>query len=136
LVTVKAVGQEAPPNAAAGDFAGGAKVFSLGAVEAVKQANGSSRKAVFDGRLATGEFVSAHESWAPAGTAAPAPHVIRHSEVIVVIEGAMELWHDGRVDKAVAGDVIYVAYGTNHAVRNVGDSVARFLVFQMGGDRK
>jgi len=133
-----AVGQEvgAEPHAAGGDFVGGAKVFGLAAVPEVKQANGSSRKMVFDGRLATGESVSAHESWAPAGTPAAPAHVIKHSEFIVVVEGTMEFGHDGKVDRAVAGDVIYVAYGTNHSVKNVGDGVARYLVFQMGGDTK
>ena len=126
----------AAPALAAGDFAGGAKVFEVGKVAEAKQANGAARKSVFDGRLATGEFVSAHESWAPEGTPASPTHVIKHSEMIVVLEGTMELLHDGRVDKAVAGDVIYVAYGTNHAVKNAGAGVARYMVFQMGGDTK
>jgi mannose-6-phosphate isomerase-like protein (cupin superfamily) len=133
-----AEGQDAAmvPHAAAGDLAGGAKVFALGGVAATKNANGSERKNVFDGALATGEAVSLHESWAPAGTPAAPAHTIKHSEFIVVIEGTMEFWHDGKTDRATAGDVIYVAYGTNHQVKNVGDVTARYMVFQMGGDTK
>jgi len=120
---------------AGGDFAGGAKVFQMGGVTAVKNANGSQRKMVLDGKLATGEVMSMHESWTLEGTPAAA-HRITHSEIVVVMEGALDFEHDGTVDKAVAGDVIYVAYGTNHAVRNVGPGPARYMVLQIGGDTK
>jgi quercetin dioxygenase-like cupin family protein len=126
----------AATDLAAGDLAGGAKVFAMGSIADVKQANGAERKKVFDGRLATGGAISAHESAAPAGTPAAAAHKIAHSEFIVVMEGTMEFFHDGKTDRANAGDVIYVAYGTTHQVRNAGDGVARYLVFQMGGDTK
>jgi quercetin dioxygenase-like cupin family protein len=123
-------------NLANGDLAGGAKVFAMGEIAETKQANGAGRKMVFDGKLATGEALSAHESAAPAGTPAAPAHKIAHSEFIVVMEGTMEFVHDGKTNIAKTGDVIYVAYGTNHQVRNVGDGEARYLVFQMGGDTK
>jgi len=123
------------PHAAAGDFAGGSKVFALGAVAATRNPNGSERKNVLDGTLATGEVMSMHESWAPAGAAAPG-HVIQHSELIVVIEGTLGFTHDGKMDTAAAGDVIYVAYGTDHQVKNIGTGTARYMVLQMGGDTK
>jgi len=121
---------------ASGDLAGGAKVFAMDSIAETKQANGSARKLVFEGRLATGETISAHESAAPAGTPAAPAHKIAHSEFIVVMEGTMEFVHDGKTDRAKAGDVIYVAYGTNHQVRNAGEGEARYLVFQMGGDTR
>jgi len=137
-----AVGQEAAvephtvePHAAAGDFAGGSKVFALAGEAATKNANGSERKSVFDGTLATGEVMSMHESWSPVGAAAAA-HVIKHSELIVVIEGTIGFEHDGKVDTASAGDVVYVAYGTNHSIKNAGTVTARYMVLQMGGDTK
>jgi len=123
-------------NLESGDLAGGSKVFAMGAIAETRQANGSARKMVFDGRLVTGESISSHESAAPAGTPASPAHKIAHSEFIVVMEGTMEFVHDGKSDRAVAGDVIYVAYGTNHQVRNVGNGPARYLVFQIGGDTK
>jgi mannose-6-phosphate isomerase-like protein (cupin superfamily) len=52
------------------------------------------------------------------------------------MEGTMEFVHDGKSDLAKTGDVIYVAYGTNHQVRNAGEGTARYLVFQVGGDTK
>jgi quercetin dioxygenase-like cupin family protein len=128
--------QTSAANQASGDLSGGAKVFTMGAIPDVKQSNGSVRKMVFDGHLATGEAISAHLSAAPAGTPAAPAHKIAHSEFIVVMEGTMEFVYDGKTDIANAGDVIYVAYGTNHQVKNVGAGMARYLVFQMGGDTK
>jgi quercetin dioxygenase-like cupin family protein len=125
----------AAPMAAAGDFAGGSKVFLMGAVAATKNANGSERKSVLDGKLATGEVISMHESWEPAGVAVTL-HKISHSEVLVVLEGTMAFEHDGRVDKAEAGDVVYVANGTTHAVKNGGTGTLRFMVLAVGGDVK
>jgi quercetin dioxygenase-like cupin family protein len=112
---------------------GGSKVF---APALAKAANGSERWAVLDGRFATGEAVAMHESVVPAGTPQTPAHVIKHSELIVVAEGTMSFEHDGVVDQAKAGSVIYVAYGTNHRVWNSGDITARYFVTQVGGDTK
>jgi len=121
---------------AAGSFAGGSKVFALSSLTPAKAANGSQRIVAFDGAMSTGEMLAAHESWTPAGLPPAPTHTIQHSEVIVVLEGALTFVHDGREEPAAAGDVIYVAYGTNHAIRNTGKSTARYMVLQLGGDTK
>jgi len=121
---------------AAGDFASGAKVFALSSITPTKSANGSQRIVAFDGTLATGETLSAHESWAPAGLPPAPTHTITHSELIVVLEGNLTFVHGDKQEPATAGDVIYVAYGTNHAIRNTGATTARYLVLQVGGDTK
>ncbi len=117
---------------AGGDFAGGSKVFKMSSAERTKLPNGGERLNGFMGTLATGEVAGMHESWTPAGTPAPALHRITHSEMIAVFEGELEFEHDGKKERAVAGDVIYVAYGTTHAIRNAGDGTARYMVFQVG----
>jgi mannose-6-phosphate isomerase-like protein (cupin superfamily) len=122
----------AEPHAQAGDFAQGSKVFSLSRVTPTKLPNGGERLSGFMGTLATGETAGMHESWMPAGTPAPALHRIVHSEMIAVLEGELEFEHDGSKELAVAGDVIYVAYGTTHAIRNAGKGTARYMVFQVG----
>jgi mannose-6-phosphate isomerase-like protein (cupin superfamily) len=125
-----------PTDKASGDFAGGSTVFAYSDVVPTKQANGSERINGFHGTVATGEAVSMHESWIPAGTPAVALHVIHHTEVIVVMEGEVELNHDGSISRAKAGDVLYVANGTNHYVKNVGAGTARYMVIQIGGDTR
>lgn len=99
-------------------------------------ANGSESRNFFSGTLATGEAVAVHESVQPAGTKAPALHSIQHSELIVIEEGVVEYHHDGRVERAGPGSILYVKIGTEHFVANVGDSPAKYAVIQIGGDVK
>jgi quercetin dioxygenase-like cupin family protein len=98
--------------------------------------NGSESRRVFSGTLATGEAIGAHETTQPAGTVPPALHKIQHSELIVVEQGTLEFDHDGKAERAGPGSVIYVAFGTTHAIMNVGDGPVRYVVIQIGGDTK
>ena len=97
-------------------------------------ANGSESRNFFSGRLATGESIGVHESVQPAGTVPPALHRIQHSELIVIQEGTVEYHHDGVVERAGAGSILYVKIGTEHFVANVGDGPAKYAVIQIGGD--
>ena len=55
-------------------------------------------------------------------------------------EGELEFQHevDGKVvaERVGPGGVIYVAFGTNHAVKNVGAVPAKYFVMAIGGDAK
>jgi len=113
-----------------------ARVFSFDETTAKTASNGSVGRSVFNGTLATGEAVAVHETMQPAGTAANPAHRIQHSEVIVVEEGTLEFEHDGKAERAAAGSIIYVALGTLHTLRNVGDGPARYVVVQIGGDTR
>jgi quercetin dioxygenase-like cupin family protein len=110
------------------------RVFAYDAMTAKTAPNGAVGRNVFSGSLATGEAVAVHETMQPAGTVPNPAHRIEHSEVIVVEEGVLEFDHDGQSERAATGSVIYVAYGTLHAVKNVGDGPARYVVIQIGGD--
>ena len=63
-------------------------------------------------------------------------HVIQHSEIITVLEGTVAFEHGDAAEKVGPGGVIYVALGTLHTVRNVGDVPARYVVVAIGGDVK
>jgi quercetin dioxygenase-like cupin family protein len=56
--------------------------------------------------------------------------------VIVVQQGTLEFQHDGKAERVGPGGIIYVALGTNHFVKNVGDVAAKYVVIQIGGDAK
>ncbi len=101
-----------------------------------KQANGTERWNGPTGTLNSGEAIAMHESVVPAGTPKVALHKILHSELIVVIEGTLSYQHEDVVETAPAGSVIYVAQGTNHLVWNSGNTQARYMVLQVGGDTK
>lgn len=95
---------------------------------------GAVGRNVFTGTLATGESVGVHETMQPAGTAPNPPHRIQHSEIIVIQQGTVEFDHDGKAERAGAGSILYVAYGTLHTVKNLGPGPAKYVVIQIGGD--
>jgi len=98
--------------------------------------NGAEGRSVFSGTLATGESVGLHETMQPVGTKPNPAHKIEHSEVIVVQQGTLEFQHDGMAERVGPGGIIYVALGTMHAVKNVGDVPAKYVVIQIGGDTR
>lgn len=123
-------------QASADNALAGPRVFDYDQMKVRTMPNGAESRVVFNGTLATGEQVGAHESMQPAGTVPPAPHKIQHSEFIVVEQGTLEFNHDGKQERAGPGSIIYVAFGTNHFVKNVGDGQVKYVVIQVGGDTK
>lgn len=112
------------------------RVFAIDEMTARTAPNGAVGRNVFSGTLATGESVGVHETMQPAGAVPNPAHRIQHSEVIVVEEGTLEFDHDGKAERAAAGSVIYVAFGTLHSVKNIGDGPAKYVVIQIGGDTR
>ncbi len=110
------------------------RVFAYDDMTAKTAPSGVVSRRALTGTLATGEAISAHETLQPAGTAPNPAHRIQHSELILVEEGTLDYTHDGKTERAGAGSIIYVALGTVHSVRNVGDSPAKYVVIQIGGD--
>jgi mannose-6-phosphate isomerase-like protein (cupin superfamily) len=112
------------------------QVFPLDGMTMRKMPNGGESRDVLRGALATGEAVSVHESVLPVGSVPNPQHVIRHSELIMVREGMVEFEHGEKAEKVGAGGVIYVALGTMHTLKNVGDVPAKYFVVAIGGDMK
>ena len=112
------------------------KVFAFDNLPVRKMANGGESRDVVQGAVVTGEIVAIHESVQPAGIPPNPAHKIAHSEFILVQEGTLEFNHDGKTERAGPGSVIYVAYGTMHGIRNIGDGQAKYTVISLGGDVK
>ena len=112
------------------------KVFSPDTMPAITRANGAKSWNILHGVLATGEKIGLHESLQPSGIAPNPPHSIQHSEIIMVQQGTLLFEHDGISDKVGAGGVIFVAPGTMHSAKNVGDGPAKYLVLSIGGDAR
>ena len=129
-----AVAQTTPAKAK--DGLASSKVFRYSEMPVRKLPNGGEMRESAHGVLATGEAVGLHESVQPAGAVPSDLHVIEHTEFVVVIEGTVEFDHDGKTERAGPGDVMYVAFGTRHRMKNVGDRPARYLVMAVGGDVK
>jgi quercetin dioxygenase-like cupin family protein len=109
-------------------------VFDAAALAVTRNPNGSERRDVVSGRLATGEPVHIHSSMQLAGTPPSPAHTIAHSEFILVTEGVLEIAHDGKTERAGPGSVIYVAHGTLHQARNAGAGPVKYTVIAIGGD--
>ena len=112
------------------------RVFPYEEMPVRTMANGGQSRDVVRGVLVTGEAVAVHESMQPAGMVPNVAHAIDHAEIMMVLEGSLEFQHDGRAERVGPGGVIYIARGTVHRVRNVGDGVVRYAVIAMGGDVK
>src|SRR5580658_5655736 len=110
------------------------QVFRIADLPMHKNPNGSESWNVVHGRLPTGEQISLHVSMQPAGTVPNPAHRIEHSEIICLREGALGFQHDGVTEQAAAGDVLFVANGTMHGLRNVGAEPAAYFVLAIGGD--
>jgi mannose-6-phosphate isomerase-like protein (cupin superfamily) len=130
----------APMASAGGGTVGVARAIPFESMPVRTNAAGGESRDVAHGTLATGERVNLHESIQVVGQAPPALHVIQHSEFVCVREGEMEYQHevDGKLvaERAGAGSVFYVAFGTKHAIRNVGSVPAKYFVVAIGGDAK
>jgi mannose-6-phosphate isomerase-like protein (cupin superfamily) len=113
-----------------------ARVYPVAEMPMRKMANGGESRDVLRGMLPTGEWVGVHESMQVVGAVPNPQHKIDHSEIITVIEGTLAFEHDGKSEKVGPGGVIFVAMGTMHTVKNVGDVPAKYVVVQIGGDTK
>src|ERR1700730_16948545 len=131
----KAEAQGPVPPVAAGVLSQ-SRVYPVDQIPVRKIANGGESRDVLRGTLTTGETVGVHESQQPAGMVPNPPHTIQHTEVMVVLEGTLAFEHDGKSEKGGRGGVIFVASGTLHTVRNVGEGTAKYCVVQVGGDTK
>lgn len=110
------------------------RVLRFNDLPARRNPNGSESRDALHGQLPTGEYVAVHESVQPAGVPPNPAHRIEHTELICMREGTVEFLHDGVSERASAGDILFVAKGTMHSVRNVGDGPAAYFVVALGGD--
>jgi len=126
--------------AASGGTLGAARVIAYDQMPAHATGNGGESRTIAHGTLATGESVNLHQSMQVVGATPNPLHVIQHSEFIFVREGTLEFQHEvaGKVltEQVGPGGVIYVAFGTNHTLKNVGTVPAQYFVIAIGGDAK
>lgn len=133
---IVAAAQSVPATTSGAGMLTQAEVFPYDQMTVRRMPNGAESRNIVQGVLKTGEVVSLHESTQPVGSVPNPAHRIEHSEFIVVSEGSVEFEHDGKAERVGPGGVIYVAFGTMHRMRNVGNVPARYVVIAIGGDTK
>ena len=118
------------------DDLGRSRVIRSAEMPVRTMANGGESRDVVRGKLATGEVVGLHGSTQPAGAVPNRPHVIEHTEVLLVQAGTIEIALAGKSQRVTPGDVVLIVKGTLHQVKNVGDEPARYMIVAIGGDVK
>ena len=99
--------------------------------------NGNEQKKArrfFMGETHGGFNLETHETILGVGVETHAPHRHVHEEIIIVVEGTVETWIEGKTEIVEAGSVIY--YGSNqmHSARNAGKVPSRYYVVELRGD--
>ena len=67
------------------------------------------------------------------GTETHAPHKHEHEEIVIVVEGAVETYLEGKTEVAEAGSVIYFGSNQMHSARNAGRAPCRYYVVELRG---
>jgi len=77
---------------------------------------------------ATLDQLEMHITWLPPGQTTHAPHTHPNEEVIVIREGTLEAFQNGKLTRIGPGGVLFMASNQPHNVVNVGDGTAVYHV--------
>ncbi len=100
---------------------------------AVKTApSGVQTRAIFKGKLTTGESIETHATMLPPGAMPHPPHHHVHSEMFFMREGTLELTVNGTTYQLAPGGVGFVRSNEEHGVKNVGTTSANYFVVAIG----
>lgn len=90
-------------------------------------------RSFFRGPEHSGFNLEAHETILGPSTETHPPHTHEHEEIIIVMEGTVEVSMSGVTEKAEAGSVIYYESNRPHSLRNVGTTPCRYYVIELRG---
>jgi quercetin dioxygenase-like cupin family protein len=85
----------------------------------------------FNGTTHTGYHIAMHETIIGAGLQTHPPHKHEHEELVIVMEGSLEVHNEGLTEVAEAGSVIYFASNQMHNGRNTGATPCRYYVLEL-----
>jgi quercetin dioxygenase-like cupin family protein len=88
----------------------------------------------FMGETHGGFNLEMHETILGVGVETHAPHRHVHEEIILVVEGTVETYNDGRTEVVESGSVIFFGSNQMHSARNVGKVPCRYYVVELRGD--
>lgn len=88
----------------------------------------------FYGANRSGFNLEMHETVLGGGTETHAPHKHKHEEIVIVVEGTVEAYLEGKTETARAGSVIYFGPNQMHSARNAGTTPCRYYVIELRGE--
>jgi quercetin dioxygenase-like cupin family protein len=108
------------------------KAFPFDSLPFKKSQNGNGSWQVFTGQTHEGYPIDLHiTELAPGNMPHPAHHHV-HEEMVMMIEGTLEVTIQGTTTRIGSGGVAYVHSNEEHGWKNVGATPARYFVFAIG----
>ena len=87
----------------------------------------------FRGANHSGFDIEMHETVLGPGVETHPPHKHEHEEIIIVFEGTVESFLEGKTEIAEAGSVIVNGSNQMHTVKNAGTTPCRYYVVELRG---
>ena len=109
-----------------------AKVYHSGQVPYIGDEKKKARR-FFYGAEHSGFVLECHETVLGAGVETHPPHAHEHEEIIIVVEGTVQVSMDGRAETVEAGSVIHYEPNRPHNLRNLGTTPCRYYVIELRG---
>jgi XRE family transcriptional regulator, regulator of sulfur utilization len=134
MVTILSAAVAAPTAAAAGETAPSlpGRIYHHAAIAYVGDDKKKARQ-FFKGVEHSGFGLEAHETVLGPGTETHPPHTHEHEEIIIVVEGTVEVTVSGQKEIAETGSVIYYESNRPHGLRNAGTTPCRYYVIELRG---
>ncbi len=89
-------------------------------------------RAILDGQTHAGFAIELHETALATSQAPHPPHHHANEELLLILEGTLEVTVAGTASRLGAGSVAYMASQVEHGWRNVGSVPARYFVLALG----
>lgn len=109
-----------------------AKVYHSAEIPYKGDAKKKARR-FFYGPEHSGYNLEMHETVLGPGVETHPLHTHGHQEIIILVEGTVEVSMDGRTDTVEAGSVIFYEPAKPHNLRNTGATPARYYVVELRG---
>ena len=87
----------------------------------------------FYGPEHSGYNLEMHETVLGPGVETHALHTHAHQEIIILMEGTVQVSMDGRTETVEAGSVIFYEPNRPHNLRNIGTTPSRYYVIELRG---
>lgn len=88
---------------------------------------------IFFGSEHSGFALEMHQTELGPGVESHPPHKHRHAEIMVVLEGQLQTWVEGKTQLAERGAVVYIGSDQAHKVQNAGQVPVRYYVLELRG---
>jgi quercetin dioxygenase-like cupin family protein len=109
-----------------------AKVYHSAEIPYKGDAKKKARR-FFYGPEHSGYNLEMHETVLGPGVETHPPHTHGHQEIIILVEGTVQVSMDGRTETVEAGSVIFYEPDRPHNLRNTGTVPCRYYVVELRG---